>query len=248
MRLAIVSLAGLALFFWPFLGHGLPPEAPALALAAASAVALLLVELGARQLDARRMALLASLAAIDTALRLALVQGIGGFSPVFFLILCAGWVFGASYGFLVGAFSLLVSGVAEGGVGPWLPYQLFAGGWVGMAAGVAARLFGAGERSWPWGVGVLAAVGLLSGWAYGALMDIQVWIGYYRGSSGLGWVPGMPAATALGHYVRFYLLTSLAYDSFRAVGNLLMVVLLGAPVLAALSRVRARLSFQVVSQ
>jgi len=32
------------------------------------------------------------------------------------------------------------------------------------------------------------------------------------------------------------------------VGNVIMVVLLGAPVLAALSRLQARLSFEIVSQ
>jgi hypothetical protein len=38
----------------------------------------------------------------------------------------------------------------------------------------------------------------------------------------------------------------LGYDTFRAVGNALMVALLGPPVLAALGRVRARLSFEVI--
>lgn len=77
-------------------------------------------------------------------------------------------------------------------------------------------------------------------------MDIQTWIGYYRGNSDFDWLPGMAPGTSLAHYWRFYLLTSLAYDSFRAVGNVLMVLLLGAPVLAALYRVRARFSFRVV--
>jgi len=38
------------------------------------------------------------------------------------------------------------------------------------------------------------------------------------------------------------LLTSLAYDTFRAVGNVLMVLALGLPVLGALSRLRSRLT------
>jgi len=56
----------------------------------------------------------------------------------------------------------------------------------------------------------------------------------------------MDAVTSLVHFGRFYLLTSLAYDTFRAVGNVLMVAALGAPVLAALARLRVRLSFEVV--
>jgi energy-coupling factor transport system substrate-specific component len=89
-------------------------------------------------------------------------------------------------------------------------------------------------------------VGALSGWLVGALLDITDWIPVYRGNPSLGWEPGMGAATALLHFGRFYLLTSLAYDSFRAVGNVVMVVALGPPVLVALGRLRARLSFQVV--
>jgi len=58
-----------------------------------------------RRLDSGRLALLAALAAIDAALRLALVSGIGGFSPIFFLVLCAGYEFGGLVWFLVGAFS-----------------------------------------------------------------------------------------------------------------------------------------------
>ena len=244
MRLGLVSLLGLVLFAWPFLGGGLPSDAAAFALALGLVAVLLLLERGTRQLDARKLALLAALAAIDTALRLAVVHGVGGFSPLFFLVLCAGYVFGASYGFLVGALSILVSALAEGGVGPWLPYQVLATGWVGVAAG----LTGLGSRPPPgWrDVAMLAAVGAAMGWVFGALMDVQVWIGAYRGNPDLGWLPGMPPSAALRNFARFYLATSLAYDTFRAVGNAVMVAALGPAVLAALARVRSRLSFEVV--
>jgi energy-coupling factor transport system substrate-specific component len=56
----------------------------------------------------------------------------------------------------------------------------------------------------------------------------------------------MSAGTSLLHFGRFYLLTSLAYDTFRAAGNVLMVLALGLPVLGALSRLRARLTFEVM--
>jgi energy-coupling factor transport system substrate-specific component len=244
VRLGLVSLGGLVFFAGPFLGAGLPGDLAAISLAIAFVSALTLLELGMRRLDARRLALLAALAAIDTALRLTVVQGIGGFSPIFFLVLCAGYALGPSFGFLVGAVSILVSGLAEGGVGPWLPYQVLATGWVGVAAGlVGARARGApGWRD----VAALAAVGAVMGWLFGALMDVQVWVAGYQGSPDLGWRPGMPPPESLAHFARFYLATSLGYDTFRAVGNAVMVGVLGLPVLAGLARVRSRLSFEVV--
>jgi energy-coupling factor transport system substrate-specific component len=244
LPIAVVSLVGLALFAWPFAGSDLPASTSAWTLTLAAFAGLFVVEAGTRQLDARGIALLAAIAAIDSALRLAVIEGIGGFSPIYFLVLCAGYVFGPSYGFLAGALSILVSAVAGGGVGPWVPFQVFAVGWVGAVAGVAGhwRAQLPGRRD----VIVLAAVGALMGWVVGALLDIQDWVPVYRGNPTLGWEPGMDAATALTHFTRFYLLTSLAYDTFRAVGNVLMVLALGAPVLAALARLKARLTFEVV--
>jgi len=242
----VVSLVGVFLFVWPFLGSGLPANTPAWTLTLACVGGLFLVEAGTRQLDSRAVALLAAIAAIDTALRLAVIEGIGGFSPIFFLVLCAGYVFGTSFGFLAGALSMLVSALAGGGVGPWVPYQIFAVGWVGVAAGLAGqwrtKSGAAGGRD----ILVLAGVGAATGYLVGALLDVTDWVPVYRGNPSLGWLPGMDPVTSLEHFARFYLLTSLAYDTFRAVGNVVMVLVLGVPVLAALGRLRARLTFEMV--
>jgi energy-coupling factor transport system substrate-specific component len=56
----------------------------------------------------------------------------------------------------------------------------------------------------------------------------------------------MAPGAALLNFGRYYVLTSLAYDTFRAVGNVVMVLALGAPVLVALARLKARLTFEVV--
>jgi energy-coupling factor transport system substrate-specific component len=236
VRLALLSALGIALFLWPFFGGTPPTYLPALAVAVAAVGVLVLLEFGARRLDSRGLALIAALAALDAGLRLALVTGIGGFSPVFFLILCAGFVFGPTFGFLTGALALMVSALATGGIGPWLPYQVFAAGWVGAVAGLAT-----GRRLW-----VLAVIGALTGLAFGALMDVWDWTTFYRGAGDFGWSPGLATLDALQRFGRFYLATSLAYDSFRSVGNVLMIVLLGPPVVAALKRLRLRLKFERV--
>jgi len=251
--IAAVSIAGLALFLWPFMGLGLTPEAPALAVTLASVAALALMEFGARRLDSGRLALLAALAAMDAALRLALVNGVAGFSPIFFLVLAAGYEFGPSYGFLVGSFSLLVSAVATGGVGPWLPYETFAVGWVGLSAGVAGSLVRRVRpvrRSWLPGrldIGVLVIVAVATGFAYGVLTDVYGWVAFYRGVENIGWIPGLSLPETLAQFGRYYLLTSASWDSFRAVGDTIAVLAFGGPVLMALGRLRARLGYRIVA-
>jgi energy-coupling factor transport system substrate-specific component len=252
MSIAAVSIAGILLFIWPFLGLGLPPEVPALAVTLGAVASLGLMEAGARRLDSGRLALLAALAAIDAALRLAMVNGVGGFSPIFFLVLAAGYEFGASYGFLVGAFSLLVSALVTGGIGPWLPYETFAVGWVGASAGLAGsvvRRLRADRRSWLPGrldLAVLVGVAIVTGFAYGALTDIWGWVAFYRGVENIGWTPGLPAVDTLAQFGRYYITTSVTWDAFRAIGDAIAVVALGTPVLMALGRLRARLGYEIV--
>jgi energy-coupling factor transport system substrate-specific component len=251
--IAVVSVAGLLLFVWPFLGLGLPPDTPAVAVTLAAVASLALMELGARRLDSGRLALLAALAAIDAALRLAMVNGIAGFSPIFFLVILAGYEFGPSYGFLVGSFSLLVSALVTGGVGPWLPYETFAVGWVGLSAGLAGsivRRLRPARRNWlPSRVdlAVLVVVAVITGFAYGALTDLWGWVAFYRGVEGFSWEPGLSAGQTLDRFGRYYLLTSVAWDAFRAAGDAVAVLVLGTPVLMALGRLRARLGYEIES-
>lgn len=242
--LPLASLLGLGLFAWPFLGLGLPPETPALAVALGTFFALLLVGIATHRLDNRQLALLVSVAALDAALRLALVQGIAGFSPVFFLILCVGYVFGPSFGFLAGSLTLLVSAIATGGVGPWIPYEMFALGWVGAIAGLFQRKDATVRRR---DLLLLAGVGFILGYLYGAVTDIWDWSTFWRGAADFGWVPGMTPATAASRFLRFYLVTSAWFDTPRAIGNAIMVLALGTPVIAALTRFRARFTLTVLA-
>lgn len=233
-----VSAAGLCLLLLPFTGWQDGGYLPLLGVVVAGTMLLAVTEAATRRLDSRRLALLAAIAAIDAGLRMALVSGIGGFSPVFLLILCAGYIFGPAYGFLAGTTSLLASAIATGGVGPWLPYEMFAAGWVGAFAGMARSR----RPGLPRGrdLTVLAAVGFFLGYAYGAATDVWDWATFYRGVPDLGWTAGMSPGASLARFGHFYVVTSLAWDSFRAVGNVLMVVFLGPPILAALARFRGR--------
>jgi len=245
LKLGAVSLGGLALFLWPFFGGSAPPAAASLSIVLGMIAVLAFVEVATRQLDSRRFAILAAIAAVDAALRLVVVIGIGGWSPIFFLILVAGYTYGPSFGFLTGATALLASAVATGGIGPWLPYEAIACGWVGMAAGVA----GLRRRSVPGrrDVLLLAGVGVITGFLYGALLDVWDWTTFYRGTPDFGFVPGLSPLVAAARFGKFYLTTSLLWDSFRAAGNAVAVLAIGAPVIAALSRLRSRFNVEVLA-
>jgi energy-coupling factor transport system substrate-specific component len=236
-----VTVTGLALFLAPlFLGSRFPqPVLLFSALVAVSALVALAVALQTHRLSTRLLAILAALVAIDATLRLVIVIGLLGFSPIFFLVIAGGFVMGPSFGFASGALTLLLSAVLTAGLGPWLPYQMLAAGWVGMGAGYVGRI--SGRRSSPKTIAALSIYGCVAGFAYGILLDLWEWpLLVAAGSSPLSWAPGIGLAALVRRFGAFYLATSLVYDSFRAVGNLLLIAVLGAAVIPALERFRRR--------
>ena len=149
---ALSTAIGVLAFVYPFvldvratgsLGVAHSQDAPLVTAALVGlALVALLVELQGQAISAKTVAMLGVLVAITSVLRFVevAVPMPGGFSPVFVPIILAGYVFGSRFGFLMGAFTLLVSGLITGGVGPWLPYQMFASGWVGMSAGWLGKI------------------------------------------------------------------------------------------------------------
>src|ERR1700736_1629 len=233
--------AGLALFIGPLLlGPAFPqPVVLFSALVAVSTVVVLGVALQTHRLSTRLLAVLAALVAIDATLRLVIVIGLLGFSPIFFLVIAGGFVMGPSFGFASGALTLLLSALLTAGLGPWLPYQMLAAGWVGMGAGYLGRL--SRRSTSPAAIGVLCLYSCAAGFVYGLLLDLWEWpLLVAAGSSPLSWVPGIGLAAQLRRFGGFYLATSLAYDSFRAAGNLVLIAALGPAVIRALDRFRRR--------
>jgi energy-coupling factor transport system substrate-specific component len=162
---------------------------------------------------------------------------------MFFLPILCGYVFGANFGFLLGALSMLVSGIITSGVGPWLPFQMFAAGWMGLVSGWLPRLPGRQRLE----VLLLTAWGTVSGLLFGLVMNLWFWP-YLSGAqtaSGLAsnWQPGVGLLQTFLRYGLFYLTTSLWWDIGRAAGNLLFLLLLGAPVLRLLRRFQQRFQF-----
>jgi len=264
ITILLVGLAGLAAFVYPFFlpasgAQGVIEAHTTDALLVFTLVTILgmgvmIAEVGTQAAGAKTVAMLGILTAINAVLRLADVatglMGIGGFSPVFFLIILVGYVYGSRFGFLLGILTLFVSALITGGVGTWLPYQMFAAGWVGLTAGWLPDLRGLGQvhlqgRAVSSEIIVLAAFGLGWGMLFGALMNLFFWP--YIGGGEMYWVPGLTLRETVRRYTVFYAATSLWWDITRGIGNFVLIALLGAPVLRLLRRFQRRLSFEVVT-
>ena len=204
-------------------------------------LALLLAELSGGRLSTRSVAVLGVLVALTAVLRLP--AGPGDAPSFFLLIILAGYVYGGRFGFLLGALGLLASALITGGVGPWMPFQMFASGWVGMGAGLIGPI-GRRLRPGSWAeLALLAIYGYCCGLAFGALMNMWFWP--FSPEGALSWSPGMGLGETLRRYGAFYLLTSFAWDSLRAIGNALLIFALGRPILRELRRFRDRFQFTV---
>lgn len=256
--LILVSLIGVASFLYPFFLPALAGvgqrggrsgiEVPLVftALGAACLLVLLLVVQGQAsgwgRGASKMVALLGVLVAVDATLRL--IPTLLGASPIFLLIILAGYAYRASFGFLMGALTLFASALLTGGLGPWLPYQMLGAGWVGMTAGMLPRSSESGSRT---EIATLAMFGGIWGFLYGAILNLMAWPYAAPGldeRAGLYWAPGMAFGETLSAYGRYYLTTSLVYDAFRAGANVLLVLALGRPLLRLLDRYRARFTWQ----
>jgi energy-coupling factor transport system substrate-specific component len=251
--LGLASLAALVMFTWPLLLR--PPEgveqvAPPFVFMAILPVivAVVLVELSEGGLDAKSLAMLAVLTAVNAALR-SLGAGIAGVELVFFLLVLSGRVFGPAFGFVLGCTSLLTSALLTSGLGPWLPYQMMCAAWVGMGAGLLPRRVGRRAVRGRGEVTLLVVYGVVCAYAFGLLMNLSTWPYAFGvatpGQEGsLAYVAGAPVLENLHRFALYTLLTSTGgWDTGRAVTNALALVLLGPALLSTLRRAARRASY-----
>ncbi|MEA5055262.1 MAG: ECF transporter S component [Propionicimonas sp.] len=251
--LTLASIAGLAMFAWPFVLPASPAsvqhslDAPYVFVVILPVLVLLiLVQLTEGGMDAKALAMLGVLSAVNAAVR-PLGAGTNGIETVFFLLILSGRVLGPGFGFTLGCTSLFSSALLTSGVGPWLPFQMLASGWVALGAGLLPdRIFGrrlAGRAE----LAMLAAYGALSAYLFGLIMNLWFWPYLASGTAanpGLAYVPGAPVGENLTRFWWFTLISSTAvWDTGRAVTNVFLVLVLGTPVLGALRRAARRANF-----
>ncbi len=201
----------------------------------------LLIEVHGQAVSAKVVAALGMLVAATAVLRFVevVIPGPGGFSLIFAPIILSGYVFGPRFGFLLGTMSMLVSALVTGNVGPWLPYQMFTAGWVGLTSGWLPHPTKSGFQ-----LILLVLFSFLWGLLFGAIMNLYFWP-FVTDGTATSWQPGVGFISGLSRYLSFYLATSLIWDIGRALGNAILILALGVPTLRALIRFRDRFEFQV---
>src|SRR5436190_12190831 len=168
------------------------------------------------------VALVAALAAISVAGRVAL-SPIPNVVPSTDVALIAGYTLGGAPGFAVGALTGLVSNFWLG-QGPWTPWMMAGWGMTGLlGAGLAAvsrRRIGRLQ---------LAIVCALAGFAYGALLDLSVMVGYGGEQS----LDRYLAISARG----------VPFNVAHAAGNFALALAAGPAMVRMLMRYRRRFEF-----
>jgi energy-coupling factor transport system substrate-specific component len=199
-------------------------------------LAVVLAQLSEGGLDSKALALLGVLSALGAALR-PFGAGTAGVETIFFLLIVSGRALGPGFGFSLGCTTLFASALITSGVGPWMPYQMFACAWIGLGAGLLPRASGRRE------ITMLAASGAASAFFYGIVLNLSFWPFTLGADTSLSFVPGAPLAENLHRYLVFDVTTSLGWDTGRALTNALLIALAGRAVLNALRRSARRASF-----
>lgn len=168
----------------------------------------------------KEIALVSMLVALGAAGRILFVAA-PNVSPVDWLTLCTGIVFGPVTGFTVGAATMLVSNFWLG-QGPWTIYQMVAMGSLGIIGGLLGRWRSVIGRK------TLAAIGLAWGFIYGIITSF-FWM--LMVSSAISWT----SFTA-------YWASGMAFYVLQGVGNAVLLLLLGRRTLQVFERFRQKLS------
>jgi len=240
--IVMASFLGFVAFFWPFLiapgtfgDTAMPPLMFAVLLILVLAV--VFSEIAEGGIDSKAIAMLGVLSAVGAALR-PLGAGTAGIETILFTLVLAGRVFGSGFGFALGCTTLFASALITGGVGPWMPYQMFGCAWVGMFAGLLPPAKGRRELL------MLAAYGAFAGYFFGFMLNLSFWPFSLDPHSTISYLPGASVATNARRYLVFDGTTSLGWDTGRAITSLVCILVLGPAMLATFRRAARRAAFE----
>lgn len=197
----------------------------------------LAIEINRGEIELSALALLAVLAALAAALR-QIGAGAVGIEPMWFLLILAARVFGATFGFALGAIAMALSAILTGGIGPWLPFQIMAASWIGLFAGSLPKSI-RGRLE----IAMLMLVAVISGMTFGFLMDLQLWPWLIGGDTAISFLPGAGISENLERFIAFHFLTAMAWDIPRSIITATLIGITASPILNALRRTKRRVLF-----
>ncbi|MEY4087366.1 MAG: hypothetical protein RIU70_476 [Actinomycetota bacterium] len=225
-------------FLWPFfISEKQDHPQWIFLLATPFALLLLLISVGNKSLDSKSVALLAVLSALIAALR-PMGTGAVGIEPMWFVLILSARVFGASFSFLLGTISMFLSAILTGGLGPWVAYQSFAAGWIGLGVAIIPKKV-KGKIE----IAALACYGIIAAEFFGIAMDLQFWPWTLGEDTQLSYRAGAPLGENFSHFISYHFLSSMAWDIPRAVFTASLILLTAKPVLHTLRRAHTRAAF-----
>lgn len=247
IALSVASLVSATGFLWPiFLGANSTSRYQNnqwfFWVAVPIALAVLIVEISNERLDAKSVALLGVLAALTAALR-PMGAGVAGIEPMWFILILSARVFGAAFGFILGILALFVSAFLTGGFGPWLAYQMFAAGWIGLGAGALPQRLGKRLIRGPSEVILLLFYSVFAALLFGTLMDLYSWPWILGTNTQLSYLPGGGVGENLHRFIIFHLASAMAWDVPRAIFTSALIIITAPTILTALRRTKRRASF-----
>ena len=252
LSLVTLNLLGVVAYLHPFISAGAAErdsrwfqhntDAPLVFAGIATLCMVLVVsELTGGGLNSKSLAALGVLSAMAAVLRTITLPA--GANVYFLLVILGGYSFGWRMGFLLGALSFFLSAVVTGGIGPWLPFQMFAAAWIGLSAGGLQALtarFRIRGRAEVW---LVVAFGIAWGLLFGAITNLWFWP-FWTGGPDVTYQPGIGVLEALRRYWNFYLVTSFGWDLARSICNAFLIAILGGPLLRAMLRFRQRFTWE----
>lgn len=240
--LIAANLIGILAFSWPIylpenrLLSGSINATWISALLGSVAALIIITQISDGLLDSKSVAIVSIMVALISALRL-LGAGAVGVEPMWFLLILASRALGAQIGYATAVLAMLVSALLTGGIGPWLPFQIFAAGWIALAVHLLpVRVSGRLE------IVALAIYGAVASLLFGALMDLQLWPWVLGTDTQLSYLPGSAVTENLTRFALFHFTTALAWDLPRAVVTALLISISGKAILHSLRRAKFRMN------
>ncbi|MFC5703231.1 ECF transporter S component [Cohnella faecalis] len=174
-----------------------------------------------RERQAREMVLIAVMAAIASVSRIPFATLLPGFTPVTFIVIISGVVFGAEAGWMTGAVAALASNFFLG-QGPWTPWQMFAWGLAGWTAGLFAHRSPWRRRRIP-----LLLFGAVWGFLFGWIMNVTVVLDQ--------WTQSHSWETVLARYA-----AGLPFEIIHATANVFFLAVFAPSWIRLLERYRSK--------